>query len=59
VEKKFQDLKMAFTTALVLVHFDLAKAFDLKIDASYFALEVVLLQIGEKEKLDSIAFYFQ
>ena len=56
-DKAFQDLKMAFTTAPILINSDFAKAFYLEIDASNFALEAILLQMDEDKKLHPVAFY--
>jgi len=56
-EKAFQDLKMAFTTAPILVHPDFTKAFYLETDASDFALGAVLSQMGIERKLHPVAFY--
>jgi hypothetical protein len=56
-EKAFQTLKMAFTTAPILVHPDFAKAFYLETDASDFALGAVLSQMGGDGKLHPVAFY--
>ena len=42
-EKAFQNLKTAFTTALILLHPDFAKAFYLETNASDFALGAMLL----------------
>ena len=59
VEKAFQLLKTAFTTAPVLVHPDFSKPFFMETDASDFALGVVLLQLGDGEKLHPLAFHSQ
>lgn len=41
-----------------LIHLDFFKLFYMKTDASDFALEVVLLHMGEERRLDLVAFYF-
>lgn len=56
-QKAFEDLKVAFTTAPILVHPDFTKAFYMETDASDFALGAVLSQMGEDGKLHPIAFY--
>ena len=58
-EKAFQDLKTAFTIALILVHPDFSKAFYLKTNASGFVLGAVLSQMGVDEKFHPIAFYLK
>jgi len=57
VEKTFQDLKTAFTTALILVHPDFAKALYLETDALDFTLGAVLSQMGIDKRLHPVAFY--
>jgi len=56
-EKTFQTLKKAFIIALILIHPNFSKTFFMEIDASDFALEVVLSQSEENRKLHPIAFY--
>ena len=56
-QKTFKDLKVAFTTAPILLHLDFSKAFYLETDASDFALGAVLSQMGEDGKLHLVAFY--
>jgi len=56
-QQAFQELKLAFTTAPILVHTDFIKAFYLETDASYFALGAVLSQMGKDDKLHPVAFY--
>ena len=58
-EKAFQDLKMAFTTAPILVHPDFAKALYLETDALDFTLGAVLSQMGIDKRLHPVAFYSQ
>lgn len=53
----FEELKLAFTTAPILVHPDFTKAFYLETDASDFALGAVLSQMGNDNKLHPVAFY--
>ena len=56
-EKAFQDLKMAFTAALILIHPDFTKDFYLETNASDFALRAVLSEMDVDRNLHSIAFY--
>ena len=56
-DQAFQDLKKAFTTALILIHSDFQKPFFFKSDASDFVLGVVLSQHSEDECLHPIAFH--
>ena len=58
-DKAFQNLKMAFTTAPILMHLDFAKAFYLETNASDFALGAILLQMEVNKKLHPVAFYSQ
>lgn len=55
----FQDLKIAFTTASILIHIDFLKIFYLEIDASNFALRAILSQIEKDRKFYLIMFYFR
>ena len=57
MEEAFQLLKTTFTTAPVLIHPDFSKPFFIEIDASNFALEAVLSQLGDGEKLHLVAFH--
>ena len=57
MEKAFQDHKMAFTTAPILVHPDFVKAFYLKTDAIDFTFGAVVSRMGVDGKLHPIAFY--
>ena len=56
-EKAFQLLKIAFTTAPVLVHPDSSKPFFMETDAFDFALGAILSQLGDGEKLHPVAFH--
>ena len=58
-EKAFQLLKTAFMTAPILVHLDFSKPFFMEIDASNFALGVVLSQLEDGEKLYPITIHSQ
>ncbi len=53
----FDILKMAFTSAPVSIHFDLAKPFIVETDASDFALGAILSQFGIDGLLHPITFY--
>ncbi len=53
----FDTLKMAFTSAPVLIHPDPAKPFIVETDASDFALGAILFQFGIDGLLHPIAFY--
>lgn len=53
----FTTLKTAFSTAPVLIHADLSKPFTLEADASNFALEAILSQIGEDGKLHPVSYF--
>ncbi len=53
----FDTFKMAFTSALVLIHLDLAKPFIVEMDASDFALGTILSQFGIDGLLHPVAFY--
>ena len=59
VDKAFQNLKTAFTTAPILIHPDFAKAFYLKTNALDFALGAILSQMDIDKKLHLVAFYSQ
>jgi hypothetical protein len=48
---------MAFTSAPILIHPDLAKPFIVETDASDFALEAILSQFGIDGLLHPVAFY--
>ena len=54
--KAFRLLKVAFTIALVLVHPDISKSFFMETNTSDFSLGVILLQLGDGEKLHPVAF---
>jgi hypothetical protein len=56
-DQAFQDLKIAFTTAPILVHLDFSKPFFLESDTSDYALGAVLFQKGKDKQLHSIAFH--
>ncbi len=53
----FDTLKMAFTSAPILIHLDLAKPFIVETDASNFALGAILSQFGIDGLLHPVAFY--
>jgi len=53
----FDTFKMAFTSALVLIHLDLAKPFIVETDASDFALGAILSQFGIDGLLHPVTFY--
>jgi hypothetical protein len=53
----FDTFKMAFTSAPILIHPDLAKPFIVETDASDFALGAILPQFGIDGLLHLIAFY--
>jgi len=57
VEKTFEDQKFAFMTSPILIHLDFSKPYYIDIDASDFALRVVLSQMGEGKNLHPVAFY--
>ena len=57
VDQAFQDLKIAFTTALISIHLDFLRPFFLENDASEYVLEVVLSQNGKDKRLQPIAFH--
>jgi len=46
VEKAFQNLKITFVMALILVYLDFLKSFQMETNVSNFALEVVLLHFA-------------
>jgi hypothetical protein len=48
---------MAFTSAPILIHPDLAKPFIVETNASDFALGVILFQFGIDGLLHLVAFY--
>jgi len=52
----FDTLKMAFTSAPVLIHPDPAKPFIVETDASDFALGAILSQFGIDGLLHPVAF---
>lgn len=56
-DNAFEALKMAFTSAPILVRPDFQKPFFLESDASDFALGAVLSQQGKDERLHPIAFH--
>jgi hypothetical protein len=49
VDQAFQDLKIAFTTALILIHLNFSKPFFFESNAFDYALKMVLSQNGEDE----------
>jgi hypothetical protein len=53
----FDTLKMAFTSAPVLIHLDPAKPFIVETDASDFALGAILSQFGIDGLLHPVTFY--
>jgi len=53
----FDSLKMAFTSALVLIQPDLTKPFTVETDTSDFALGVILSEFGIEGLLHPVAFY--
>ncbi len=55
----FDTLKMAFTSAPILIHPDPAKPFIVETDASDFALGAILSQFGTDGLLHPVAFYSQ
>jgi hypothetical protein len=57
VQAVFDTLKMAFTSAPILIHPDLAKPFIVETDASDFALGAILSQFGIDGLLHLVAFY--
>jgi hypothetical protein len=58
-DQAFQDLKTAFTMAPIFIHPYFSKTFFLESDASDYALEAVLSQKGEDERLHPVAFHSQ
>ena len=56
-EAAFQELKMKFTEAPILVTFDPAKKIVLETDSSDFAIGVCLSQPDEKSKLRPVAYH--
>jgi hypothetical protein len=53
----FDTLKMAFTSAPILIHLDPTKPFIVETDASDFALGAILSQFGIDGLLHPVAFY--
>jgi len=53
----FKQLKTAFTTAPILVHFDSEQLTILEADASTHALGVVVSQLDKEGKMHPIAFH--
>jgi hypothetical protein len=53
----FQNLKTAFTTALILIHPDFSKPFFLESDASDYALGAILFQNGNDGRLHPVIFH--
>jgi hypothetical protein len=56
-DQAFQDLKIDFTTAPILVHSDFSKPFFLESDAFDYALRAVLFQKKEDKRLHPVAFH--
>jgi hypothetical protein len=56
-QKAFEDLKNRVTSELVLAHPELDKPFKLEVDASGFAIGVVLLQKKEDSKRHPVTYY--
>jgi len=56
-EKAFQTLKKVFTTTLILICPNFLKPFFMEIDASNFALGIVLSQPRKNGKLHFVAFH--
>jgi len=55
----FEELKQRFTTAPILVHFDLTRSVMIESDVSDFALGAVLFQRDEENCLHPVAFHSQ
>ena len=56
-QKAFDLLKQAFTTTPILLHPDLTKPFQVKMDASDFTIGAILSQPDEVGGLHSVAYY--
>jgi hypothetical protein len=57
VDQAFQDLKIAFTTAPILIHPDFSKPFFLESDACNYALKAILSQNGDDEHIHPVVFH--
>jgi len=55
----FDELKRAFTSGQILIHFDETRPMKLATDASDFALGAVLSQLCEDERWHPVAFHSQ
>jgi hypothetical protein len=53
----FDTLKMAFTSAPILIHLDLAEPFSMETDTLDFALGAILSQFGINGLLHPVAIY--
>ena len=56
-QRAFDALKKAFISALVLVHPNPTKPFQVETDASEFALEAILSQLDDNGTLHLVAYY--
>jgi len=57
LEKASQNLKIASTTVLILIHPHFSKPFYMETNAPNFSLKTILLQKGDDKKLNPVAFY--
>jgi hypothetical protein len=58
-EQAFQYFKIAFTTAPILIHFDLDKKIYLEVNASDYVTDRTMSQIGDDSLLYPVAFFFK
>jgi hypothetical protein len=57
IDQTFQNLKIVFTTAAIMIHPYFLKPFFLESDTSDYALGAVLSQNGEDRRLHLVAFH--
>ena len=53
----FEELKTAFTTAAILIHFNQEQLTSLKADTLMHALDALIFQLDPEEKMHLITFY--